>query len=229
MRKALLAAFPALTIFMLWVWATLNSELFPDPVAIHWGITGEPDGFASLQSHLLLINLSLGLVAAIWAAIVYLKPIPKTLRNLFLVITGYLFVFMFALMFGTLWIQLGQPDATSASLGISWFAWMAPILLLVPMFLTMPSIDVSHAVRVLYFGLPLLTIEFSDIAQVGASTAKARDFGGLGIRFSRKTTAFLPSAGPVVELTLVGGERILIRSKHPDEIVGEIERKRTNS
>ena len=42
-------------LFLGWVSFLIASGALPDPVAIHWGITGQADGFISRDSYLIVV------------------------------------------------------------------------------------------------------------------------------------------------------------------------------
>ena len=46
-------------LFLGWVLFLIASGALPDPVAIHWGITGQADGFISRDSYLLVVAPSI--------------------------------------------------------------------------------------------------------------------------------------------------------------------------
>ena len=71
MKRILLASSPIALVAALWIFVDQNRARFPDPVAIHWGISGAPDGFASLESQLVLTTATLALVGFLWATVVF--------------------------------------------------------------------------------------------------------------------------------------------------------------
>lgn len=223
MKRFLVSLAPFLAILSLWAYAYENQDRFPNPVAIHWGISGEPDGFADLQTHLLATTFALGIPAILWLVVVQMRKIPFVIRRLFLAIVGYLFVVLYFLMLRTFSIQLDLQDASSAQLGLEMLLWLIPFFALVPWLLTMPKVELSELVTVRYWGIPLLRIDFGEIVKVSTVFAKGSEFGGYGIRYSRGTTALLPSKGQALLLELVSGGRILIRSNQAPELAKQIE------
>jgi hypothetical protein len=227
MPRVFLSALPIAMLLGLFFWISANSQLFPDPVAIHWSLNGEPDGFASLDSHLTMIIGVMAFVTLIWVAVVYLKPIPQSVRVLFLAIVGVLWLLLFGIFSHTMLIQAGLQDASQARIG-SWFllATLSIPLILIPWILAKPQLEVADRFRVRYWGVPLLSVEFSSISDLAISEVRPRDFGGWGIRYANKTTAFIPSSGQALEMRLESGERILVRTNKAAELVQEIDAKR---
>lgn len=226
MKKMLLALTPFFFIASFWFFVQSNSQSFPNPVAIHWGITGEPDGFGSLGDQLAISIFTLSAVGLIWMALVYLGQIPTSVRIMFLAVTGSLWLVLYGIFNYTLVIQLGLPDARDARIGILFFLVLLIIpLLLVPWLLSKPQIVVGDKFRVSYWNIPLFKTEYNQIEFAGEAEARARDFGGLGVRYANKTTAFIPSGGPALELRLKTGERILIRTDSAAELVRELREK----
>ena len=225
MKRILLALSPVLLVAALWIFATQNISRFPDPVAIHWGLTGAPDGFASFESQLVLTTAVLGLVGALWAGVGFLNRIPKTVKVLFLAIVGSIWLLLFFLFVYTFAIQLDLEDARQANLSI---AVLLSILIfplaLVPWVLAKPKIEVGERFKVRYWGIPLLNLHYSEILSAAVVSVRASDFGGWGIRYANRTTAFMPSSGLALELHLQAGERILIRSDQAESLVREIDK-----
>jgi hypothetical protein len=225
MKRILVALSPILFVVALWIFATQNSDRLPDPVAIHWGITGAPDGFASLESQLTLSSAVLALVGLLWAGIVFINRIPKTVKVLFLAIVGSLWVLLFFVFSYSLVIQIDLQDARQANLSVGVLLAILLIpLSLVPWMLAKPKIEVGNRFKVRYWGIPLLNLDYSEIVSASVGEVRAGDFGGWGIRYANKTTAFMPSSGPALELKLQAGERILVRTNQATELVGEIEK-----
>lgn len=224
MKRILLAANPLALVAGLWIFVEQNRARFPDPVAIHWGISGAPDGFASLDSQLVLTTATLALLGILWASVVFLTRIPKTVRILFLAVVGSVWLLLFFLFAYTFAIQLDLSDSRQAELSIFVLAaiLLFPLLLL-PWVFAKPNIEVRERLWVRYWGVPLLNLDISEIQSATVGEVRASDFGGWGIRYANRTTAFMPSSGQALDLTLGAGERILIRTDRADELIRQIE------
>ena len=226
MKRLLLALAPFFFIASFWFFVESNRLSFPDPVAIHWGIGGEPDGFGPLNDQLAMSIFTLSAVGLIWVALVYLGAIPASVRILFLAVTGFLWLVLFLIFSYTLVIQLGLEDSGDARLGILFFLFLLLIpLILLPWLLSKPQVELGEKLKVSYWRIPLFMTEYSQIEFAVESEARARDFGGLGVRYANKTTAFLPSGGPALELRLKTGEKILIRTDNASQLVRDIQDK----
>ena len=225
MRKLLLGIAPATLIIALWVFVDQSRDRFPDPIASHWGLSGQPDGFSDLDTHLVWSTAALVLVWAIWFLVAVIK-LPRAIRVLFLLITGYLFAILFLLMLQTFVSQLDVLDASEVALGLEFLLLLIPVFLLIPVMLSKPSIEVSEKLVVRLAGFPFLKLGYHEISAASESEVRAGDFGGWGIRYANKTTAFVPSSGKALKLELVDGSKILIRSDSSAELVDKIETRR---
>lgn len=224
MKRILLASSPIALVAALWIFVDQNRARFPDPVAIHWGISGAPDGFASLESQLVLTTATLALVGFLWATVVFLTRIPKTVKILFLAIVGSLWLLLFFLFAYTFAIQLDLGDASEAELSIVVLAAILVFpLLLLPWVFAKPKIEVGERLWVRYWGVPLLNLDLLEIQSATIGHVRASEFGGWGIRYANRTTAFMPSSGQALELTLGAGERILIRTDRADDLIRQID------
>jgi len=227
MPKALLSSIPVVLMLALFGFVTTQRERFPNPIAIHWGLTGKPDGFATLDSQLALVVGIMGFVSLIWIAIIYLKPIPQPVRVLFLAIVGMLWLLLFGIFVHTFLIQLDLADARQANIGIGFLVFTLAIpILLVPWLLARPVIEVGERFKVRYWGIPLLSVDYVSMRQVTISHVRARDFGGWGVRYANKTTAFIPSSGLALELELESGEKILVRTNQAEAFAKAIAEKK---
>jgi hypothetical protein len=57
-----------------------------------------------------------------------------------------------------------------------------------------------------------------DVQTVETASMSSWSFGGLGIRVSGKTLAFIPSKGEGVVFSLRSGEKVAVRSKQAAEV-----------
>lgn len=227
MKKVLLSAVPVAIVAGFLFFASTNRDRFPDPVAIHWGLSGDPDGFGTLDSQLAITALVMGFMTLMWVAAVFLKAIPTSVRILFLAIIGVLWSLLFVIFAYTLLIQLDIQSAQDARIGIGFFIFTLGVpLLLLPWVLAKPKLEVGDRFKVRYWQLPVLTLDYAHMSSVSVGEVKAGDFGGWGIRYSQKTTAFIPSSGPALEIRLEAGERILVRTNLAAQLVQEIDAKR---
>ena len=101
-----------------------------------------------------------------------------------------------------------------------WF--VAPVLLLTPMAVSMPKVSISDKLRIRLWGLNVLTLEFAEIASISQQDIKPSQFGGWGLRFARGVVAFVPSKGPALEIKTLAGEVILIRSNQVENLMAAL-------
>lgn len=97
-------------------WVSSVRPRLPDPVAHHWGASGEADGFASLDTTLWM---TVGIVAAVSVpigAVAVLARQPALVRRLLAGVAGFLVVFVTVLVADSLRGQLDLADARLAPL-----------------------------------------------------------------------------------------------------------------
>ena len=196
----------------------------PNPMAIHWGITMQPDGFVSVGDFaltLLIVQLVLWLplvVADIW---------PKSkvrIRNLVMLVFGIVFWLVSAILGVSLFIQIGATDAAAVDFPWPLFAVLflsIPFLLI--FLLSMPEVVVGKNVQIRLRGLTIMSFDPEEIVSASVGVVSAREFGGWGIRATTRKIGFVPSKGPAVKLNLQDGTEVSVRSKTPEAIVSSIE------
>lgn len=228
MKKALPAALAWLSIvvYALWVMWLDDRGLLPDPLATHWGPSGKADGFQGVGFHVMWSSIGLGIIAAILSAVVLGGKIHQSIRKLMTITLSGIFVFMLVLFSGGVVTQIGLSDAAGTSWPV-WFWWLFIPLIGSLFFLlfAMPSIVIASDLVLKLRGLVMLRISFSDIEAVELIQARARDFGGLGLRYSRGRLAFIPSSGPAVLITTKSDGTILVRSNNAELAVATISAK----
>ena len=199
----------------------LSNGSLPDPIAIHWGFDGRPDGFSDAMTYSLSTTLAfvglLGLLAYLGFGIK-----RRLLQPLLFGITGFVMLFTFTLISVTSLMQVGI-SAEEAVIE----PWILISLLVIPLgmislVLGAPRVVIGNDLRVQVRGITLLQLNFSELLSVELTQLKARDYGGLGIRYARKTLAFIPTPGPGVVLTTSFGESVAVRSKSAEVLLAAI-------
>ena len=219
MNRVMWVLFPwlAIAIYAFGVLYIDSLELLPDPIASHWGPNGVADGFESVGTFVLFSSIGMGLVAAIWNLVVFNGKLHRGIRKLLALVTGAVFLFVLALFGCSVAFQVGLEDAVGSSWPAwLWFLWVPMLFALFWMLFSMPSIVVSRDLAIKLRSFTVLRLEFSDIASVVVTEARARDFGGLGLRFSKGRLAFIPSSGPAVLIKTKSNGTILVRSKNAE-------------
>lgn len=193
----------------------------PNPIASHWGFDGKPDGFSEANLYLiattsgyLLLLVAMGLVG-FWQK-------RRLLQPLLFGLLGFVFIFTLASISITVSLQIGK-SAEEADIE----PWLMISLLVIPIGLAglalgTPRVSVGQDFRVKVFGLTLLKLDFADFTGVVRTQLRARDFGGLGIRYGKKTLAFISTPGSGVLISTNFGESIAIRTKQPEILVAAI-------
>lgn len=201
-----------------------SAGLLPNPMAIHWGITMQPDGFVSVSDFALTVLI---LQVALWTPSLAADIWPKTkirIRNLVILVFGIVFWLVTAILCVSLFIQIGATDA--AAVDFSWPVF-AVLLFAVPVLigflLSMPELVIGKNVQVRLRGLTIMSFAPEEIVSASVGVVSAREFGGWGIRLTTRKIGFVPSKGPAVKLQLQDGTEVSIRSKDPKAIVASIE------
>jgi hypothetical protein len=200
------------------------SGQLPNPMAIHWGITMQPDGFVSVSDFALTVLI---LQLALWLPSLATDLWPKSkirIRNLVILVFGIVFLLVTAILCVSLFIQIGATDATAVD-----FPWPVFVVLLLSIpflllfLLSMPEVVVGENVQIRLRGLTIMSLAPEEIVNASVGAVSAREFGGWGIRVTTRKIGFVPSKGPAVKLNLQDGTEVSIRSKTPEAIVSSIE------
>jgi hypothetical protein len=97
------------------------------------------------------------------------------------------------------------------------------LLVLIPLSLwfslAFPSIEIGNELVVRLRGITVLRVPTKDVQTVETASMNAWNYGGLGIRVSGKSLAFIPSKGEGVVFSLHTGEKIAVRSKQASEVL----------
>jgi hypothetical protein len=193
-------------------------------MAIHWGITMQPDGFVSVSEFALSVLI---LQLALWLPLLLADVWPKSktrIRNLVVLVLGIVFWLVTTILCVSLFVQIGAAAAAAV-----YFPWplFAVILLSVPVLLafllSMPEVVVGKDVQIRLRGLNIMSFGPEEIVSASVGVVSAREFGGWGIRLTTRKIGFVPSKGPAVKLNLQDGTEVSIRSKDPKAIVTSIE------
>lgn len=183
-----------------------------EPIPVHWGPSLQPDRFVSFEQHLIEISILQAF------SLLFLGISAFTKKRLLSGLLGYTGVGVFLLLQLIAWtttaIQLSDEQQ-----GFPFNLFL--ILLAVPMVLVVvvlqvPQVELGERLRVKVSGIPLLTLDYGEISDTEIVQLRARDYGGLGIRYSRGKLAFLPKPGRGLELKLRSGESVVIFSTQPE-------------
>lgn len=200
------------------------SGQLPNPMAIHWGITMQPDGFVSVADFALTVLI---VQFVLWLPLIAAGLWPKSkirIRNLVIRVFGIVFWLVTVILGVSLFIQVGATD--SAAVDFPWPVF-AGLLISIPfllMFLlSMPDVVVGKNVQIRLRGLKIMSFDPEEIVSASVGVVSASEFGGWGIRATTRKIGFVPSKGPAVKLILQDGTEVSIRSRTPEVIVASIE------
>ena len=206
--------------FLGWVSFLISSASLPDPVAIHWGITGQADGFISRDDYLLVVAPA---IVIPWVLHVLFYVIQKSIpliRKFTSSVLSFVYWMLFAIMFSATAAQVGSTSAAQSSFPVSLIVFL---LILIPVSLwfslAFPNIELEDQLVVRLRGIKVITVPLSEIKTVEKASMTTWSFGGLGIRVSGKTLAFIPSKGEGVVFSLTSGEKVAVRSNDAAEVV----------
>jgi hypothetical protein len=208
------------TVFLGWVWFLISSASLPDPVAIHWGLSGQSDGFVALDSYLLVVAPAI-LIPWVLKVLFYVlqKNVPL-IRKFITAVLSFIYWMLFVIMFSATASQVGLVDSAQSTFPVSLVAFL---LVLIPISLwfslAFPAVDIGNELVVRLRGIKVLSVPMKEVIAVETATMSSWNFGGLGIRVSGKTLAFIPSKGEGVVFSLRTGEKIAVRSKQASEVL----------
>jgi hypothetical protein len=214
----------AIAIFQILIFQLASAESLPDPIAIHWGITMQPDGFVSI-SEFALTALIVQLL--IWAPSVALSVWANAkvrIKKLLLLVVGIIFWMITGIITTSALIQVGASDTAAINFPLPVFAFLMLSVPVLPIFLlAMPEIVVGERVDVRLRGFSVMSFPPEEIVSAAVGTVSAREFGGWGVRLTTRKIGFVPSKGPAVKIYLQDGTEVSIRNKDPQAIVRQIE------
>jgi hypothetical protein len=146
------------------------------------------------------------------------KKLPL-IREFVGAVLSLIYWMLFVIMSSATAIQVGGQDATQVSFPVF---LLASLLILIPFSLwfslAFPSIELGNELVVRLRGIKVLSVPMKDVQAVETASMSSWNFGGLGIRVSGKTFAFIPSKGEGVVFSLRSGEKIAVRSKQASEV-----------
>ena len=206
--------------------ALIASGDLPDPIAIHWGFSGQPDGFSDANAYLLGITV-LYLVMLFLLSYFGFVLGRRLLQPLLFGLTAVMFSFLFLLFSLTILIQVGN-SAEQAILS----PWMILAIIALPIGLAgfglrKPTVELGRELVVKLGSIPALRLSMARITGAEEVELRAVDYGGLGIRYAKQTLAFIPSSGPGVLVRTNFGESVAIRTDQPKELVAKITKGRS--
>jgi hypothetical protein len=134
---------------------------------------------------------------------------------------------VFLLVAGGLgWAFLSRPEQASGAAipaAVVGLVWVGACLLLYTLKLSV-RVD-PYCLHIRFFPLARRDIPLEDIVRWEARTYRPiLEYGGWGIRFSWKGTAYNVSGNRGVQLELANGKRLLIGSQRPEELAAAISR-----
>jgi hypothetical protein len=217
-RVLLIPASAAL--FLGWVWFLTSSGSLPDPVAIHWGLSGQADGFLARDSYMLVVAPAILIPLVLQVLFYVLQRNLPLIQKFVAVVLSIIYWMMFVIMFSATISQVGLLDAAQSNFPV---LLLAVLLILIPISLwfslAFPSMEIGTELTVRLRGIKVLSVPMKEVLGVETASMSSWNFGGLGIRLSGKTLAFIPSKGEGVVFSLVTGEKIAVRSKQASEVL----------
>jgi|LakMenEpi03Aug12_release.lakeMendotaPanAssembly.Ray.scaffolds.fasta_scaffold533025_2 hypothetical protein len=218
LRVFLIPASAAL--FLSWVWFLIGSGGLPDPVAIHWGLSGQADGFLARDSYLLVVAPAILIPLMLQVLFYVLQKNVPLIRRFVAVVLSMIYWMLLLIMFFATISQVGLLDAGQSTFPV---LLLAVLLIMIPVSLwfslAFPSIEIGTELVVRLRGIKVLSVPMQDVLGVETASMSSWNFGGLGIRVSGKTLAFIPSKGEGVVFSLHTGEKIAVRSKQASEVL----------
>ena len=218
LRVFLIPASAAL--FLSWVWFLIGSGGLPDPVAIHWGLSGQADGFLARDSYLLVVAPAILIPLVLQVLFYFIQKNVPLIQTFVAVVLSIIYWMLLLIMFFATISQVGLLDAGQSTFPV---LLLAVLLILIPVSLwfslAFPSIEIGTELVVRLRGIKVLSVPMRDVLGVETVSMSSWNFGGLGIRVSGKTLAFIPSKGEGVVFSLKNGEKIAVRSKQASEVL----------
>ena len=207
-------------LFLGWLWFLTSSGSLPDPVAIHWGLRGQADGFLARDSYMLVVAPTILIPLVLQVLFYVLQRNLPLIQKFVAVVLSVIYWMLFVIMFFATISQVGLLDAAQSNFPV---LLIAVLLILIPISLwfslAFPSMEIGTELTVRLRGIKVLSVPMKEVLGVETTSMSSWNFGGLGIRVSGKTLAFIPSKGEGVVFSLKTGEKIAVRSKQASEVL----------
>ena len=207
-------------LFLGWLWFLTSSGSLPDPVALHWGLSGQADGFLARDSYMLVVAPTILIPLVLQVLFYVLQRNLPLIQKFVAVVLSVIYWMLFVIMFFATISQVGLLDAAQSNFPV---LLIAVLLILIPISLwfslAFPSMEIGTELTVRLRGIKVLSVPMKEVLGVETTSMSSWNFGGLGIRVSGKTLAFIPSKGEGVVFSLKTGEKIAVRSKQASEVL----------
>ena len=204
-----------------WVsWLELDGEL-PPLIATHWGFSGQPDGFMSPGEFAIAMSI---VFAVFWLLTVWLlwtKRLPELTRWIIVAPILVIYIGMLNLVIESVMAQRGLSDVSGVQLPLgSLLFFMFSLPLILGFTLSMPKVTISsQKIEASIWAVPVYRVALADVVNVKEVQLRARDYGGLGLRFGRHGFAIIPRPGSGVKISTKDGKSVSIRCRNAAEIV----------
>lgn len=192
----------------------IQSGQLPSRLAVHWGFSGAPDRFSDSASYLLAVTLGYSVLVLLLVFTGFFLR-GRLLPPMLFGIASGVFGFLFLLFSISVILQRGR---TAEDMILE--PWLMLIVLAIPVALALlllgqPKVTLGQRLSITVRGIRLASLDFEEITGLRSIELRARDYGGFGIRYAKKTLAFIPNAGPGLLVETSFGESIAIRSNSP--------------
>lgn len=204
-----------------WIgWLVADGEL-PEQIASHWGITGQADGFMAPEDFAIAMGIVFGVLWILATWILWTPRLPQLTRWVIVIPLLLIYAGLFSLVVESVLLQRGVTDVTQVQLPTgSLILLFASIPLILGFTLSMPKVAIDDKrIEASIWAIPIFRMPLEEIQSVELVELRARDFGGLGMRFGRGGFAIIPRSGAGIALVGKNGKRVSIRCTNAAEIV----------
>lgn len=209
-------------LFGIWLLNLISLDALPNPVAIHWGITGQADGFLPLENYWLVPTTSFFLTWLVQLLFLWLLRKTPIIRKFIDGVITCVYWLLFLIMTTATGSQINIDSSLDSTFPV-WF--IAVLFLLLPLSLwfalAFPKVEIGDDLVVRIRGVKFLTVKALDLIDAEITEMSPWKYGGLGVRASGKTLAFVPNKGKGVLFLLRSGESIAIRSDSPENLLSQ--------
>ena len=166
------------TVFLGWVWFLISSAALPDPVAIHWGLSGQADGFVALDSYLLVVVPAILIPWVLQVLFYVLQKNVPLIRKFITAVLSFIYWMLFVILFSATASQVGLLDSAQSTFPVS---LMVFLLILIPISLwfslAFPSIEIGNELVVRLRGITVLRVPTKDVQTVETASMNAWNYG----------------------------------------------------
>jgi hypothetical protein len=207
-----------------WIgWLQADGEL-PPQIASHWGFDGRVDGFMSPSDFGVAMAIIFAVLWLLMTWILWTPRVPDLTRWVVVLPLIFVYLGLLNLVIESVLAQRGLTDVTTVQLPLTPLLVMFAVIPLILGFtLTLPRVKLANGrLEASVWAIPVYRIDREQIQAVELVQLRARDYGGLGLRFGKHGFAVIPRPGVGIKVHHRNGQTIAIRCDNANALVEQL-------